>query len=45
MNWIQGFDEAITKIMTSKPTLDMVDYTSLVVGGIDTRDYPDFSDA
>ena len=45
MNWVQGFDEAITKIMTSKPTLEMVDYTSLVVGGIHTWDAPDFCDA
>ena len=31
--------------MTSKPTLEMVDYSSLVVGGIHTWDAPDFCDA
>ena len=45
MNWTDGFDKAIERMMTPTPTLQMVDYSSLVVGGIDTRDYPDFCDA
>lgn len=44
-NWIKDFDGAIARMMTPTPTLQLVDYSSLVVGGIDTQDYPDFSDA
>jgi hypothetical protein len=45
MNWINDFDKAIEKMMTPTPILQLVDYSSLVVGNIDTKDYPDFSDA
>lgn len=45
MNWTDGFDKAIERMMTPTPTLQMVDYSSLVVGGINTADYPDFCDA
>jgi hypothetical protein len=45
MNWMNDFDKAIEKMMTPTPILQMVDYSSLVVGNIDTEDYPDFSDA
>jgi hypothetical protein len=45
MNWMNDFDKAIEKMMTPTPILQMVDYSSLVVGNINTRDYPDFSDA
>lgn len=44
-NWVKDFDQAIERMMTPTPVLQMVDYSSLVVGDIDTRDYPDFSDA
>ena len=44
-NWINDFDKAIEKMLTPTPILQLVDYSSLVVGNIDTRDYPDFSDA
>ncbi len=45
MNWTDGFDKAIERMMTPTPTLQLVDYSSLVVGGINTTDYPDFCDA
>jgi hypothetical protein len=45
MNWMNDFDKAIEKMMTPTPVLQLVDYSSLVVGNIDTKDYPDFSDA
>jgi hypothetical protein len=45
MNWVNDFDKAIEKMMTPTPILQLVDYSSLVVGNIDTKDYPDFSDA
>jgi hypothetical protein len=45
MNWMNDFDKAIEKMMTPTPILQLVDYSSLVVGNIDTKDYPDFSDA
>lgn len=45
MNWVNDFDKAIEKMMTPTPILQLVDYSSLVVGNINTRDYPDFSDA
>jgi hypothetical protein len=45
MNWTDGFDQAIQKMMNPKTILDMVDYSSLVVEGIHTWDAPDFCDA
>ena len=45
MTWMNDFDKAIERMMTPTPTLQMVDYSSLVVGGIRTDDYPDFCDA
>jgi hypothetical protein len=44
-NWINEFDKAIERMLTPTPILQLVDYSSLVVGNIDTKDYPDFSDA
>lgn len=44
-NWVNGFDKAIEKMMAPTPALQMVDYSSLVVEDVNTRDAPDFSDA
>ena len=45
MNWVNDFDKAIEKMLTPTPILQLVDYSSLVVGDIHTWDAPDFSDA
>jgi hypothetical protein len=44
-NWVKDFDQAIERMLTPTPILQLVDYSSLVVGNIDTHDYPDFCDA
>ena len=47
MTWVNGFDNFIQALANPKPVdkFAMVDYQSLEVEGIDTRDYPDFCDA